>query len=81
MGRSYNSERSESFFLGKQLSSSHIDEFEVAFPIDHNIFGFEISVDDAFEVQILQGQEETPNIEPADRLGEDTNLSDDVKEL
>ena len=45
------------------FGESEIGEFDVAFVVDHDVFRFEVSIDDIFAVHVVKGKNDLRNVE------------------
>ena len=75
MWGAYDGEGSKAFFLGKLFGRAHVNEFEVAVIINHNVFRFQIAVNYVFEMQILQRKQQAPQVQSANLFREDPSCT------
>jgi hypothetical protein len=72
----------EGFILAfEELGSAHIDEFHVPLVVDHDIFRLDVSVDDGELVQVLDADDQRPNVELRIVSVEQPDIADDIKQL
>lgn len=61
------------------LASSHVNQLEVAISADHDIFGLEVSIDDALLMEDLQHVDQQGTVEAGLFQREDADGSDNIK--
>lgn len=79
MRRTYDGERSEVLGPLQGFSRTHVNQIHVSQVIHHDVFWFDVSVDDLLWVQVLQHQYECSDVELSVWDCEKTDLSDDVE--
>ena len=61
------------------LAGAHVDELEVAVAAHHDVFGFEVAVDDAFLVKHLHHVDQQRDVEPCLIERQNADGPDDVE--
>ena len=63
------------------LAGAHIDQLQIPVSADHNVFRFQVAVDNSFLVECLQDVDQQCDVEPGLLKGQDPNASDHIKEI
>ena len=63
------------------FASAHINKFEVPVSADHDVLGFEISIDDAFLMEGFEDMNEESYIKSRLFKGEDSYASDNIEKV
>ncbi len=54
----------------EDLAEAEVDEFDVTFGVQHDVFGLEVAVDDVDAVKVFQGAHDFAQIESAKKIFE-----------